>query len=157
MPGTGPDITGCFGFRMIDIVKLCVGCDSIGRLKRELQREWDECAEEGPFRIWAHTRNAPKLADEIVAGGGSLYWVIQGVIACRQRITGFDKTRKADGQPLCRIGLDLVVTPTAAWPMRPFQGWRYLAPDRRPPDAADWVGDAPPEAMAQELRALGLI
>jgi hypothetical protein len=142
---------------MTDIVKLCVGCPSIAVLKRELQREWDERAEDGPFRIWAHTRNGPKQADEIVAGGGSLYWVIQGVIACRQRITGFDFTRKDTGEPLCRIGLDLTVVPTEAWPMRAFQGWRYLPPDRRPPDAADWVGDAPPEEMARELRALGLI
>ena len=142
---------------MTDIVKLCVGCTGIADLREWQARRWQESDEDGPFRIWTHTRNAPKLSDEIVASGGSLYWVIQGAIACRQRITGFDRTRRADGQPLCRIGLDRTITPTAAWPMRPFQGWRYLSPDRRPPDAADWVGDAPPEEMAQELRALGLI
>lgn len=143
---------------MTDLVKLCVGCDSIATLKAHHAQRWaDSSPAEGAFRIWAHTRNAPKLSDEILESGGSLYWVIQGVIACRQRITGFDRTRRADGQPLCRIGLDRTIVPTSAWPMRPFQGWRYLRPDRRPPDAADWVGDAPPDEMAKELRALGLI
>lgn len=143
---------------MTDLVKLCVGCDSIATLKAHHAQRWAETSPaEGAFRIWTHTRNAPKQDEEILASGGSLYWVIQGVIACRQRITGFDRTRRADGQPLCRIGLDRVIVPTSAWPMRPFQGWRYLKPDRRPPDAADWVGDAPPDEMAKELRALGLI
>jgi len=143
---------------LVDIVKLCVGCDSVAALRRALRQEWNECAEEGPFRIWAHTRNGPKRADDILASGGSLYWVIQGVIACRQRITGFDFTRRETGEPLCRIGLDLTVVPTAPWPMRAFQGWRYLPEDRRPPDAPDWIGDdAPPPEMERELRALGLI
>jgi hypothetical protein len=143
---------------MTDLVKLCVGCTGIADLRAWQRARWDEAsADAGPFRIFHGTRNTPRLADEIVAGGGSLYWVIMGAIACRQRITGFDSTRGRDGQPLCRIGLDLAIVPTEAWPMRPFQGWRYLAPDRRPPDAADWLGDAPPDEMARELRALGLI
>ncbi|MEZ5667023.1 MAG: DUF1489 domain-containing protein [Alphaproteobacteria bacterium] len=143
---------------MVDLVKLCVGAEGIADLKAYHAARWAETSpDRGAFRIFHGTRNTPKLADEILASGGSLYWVIQGAIACRQRITGFERTTRDDGQPLCLIGLENRHVPTEAWPMRPFQGWRYLKPDRRPPDAADWVGEAPPEEMARELRALGLI
>jgi hypothetical protein len=45
-------------------------------------------------------------------------------------------------------------------PMRPFQGWRYLADDSVPPDlgksAAGTIA-AMPEPMRRELRDLGLL
>jgi hypothetical protein len=52
------------------------------------------------------------------------------------------------------------VIPVSPRPMRPFQGWRYLADDAVPPDlgksAAGSIA-AMPEPMRRELRDLGLL
>jgi hypothetical protein len=58
--------------------------------------------------------------------GGSLYWVIKGVIQVRQRITGFDEGHKADGSRCCLILLDAALIPVRPASRRAFQGWRYL-------------------------------
>jgi len=57
--------------------------------------------------------------------------------------------------------LDPELVPVAARPVKPFQGWRYLAHDAAPPDVlagAEGEGaDAMPERLRAELRALGLL
>jgi hypothetical protein len=109
---------------------------------------------------WAYTRNHPRRADEVLAGG-SLYWVIRGQIRVRQRVTGFTSRRDDKGRAYCLIEIDPDLVPTLWRPWRPFQGWRYLAAADAPPDAvaADLAaGDvaAMPERLVAELRALGL-
>jgi hypothetical protein len=44
-------------------------------------------------------------------------------------------------------------------PMRPFQGWRYLAAGDAPADLGEAGGDIArmPAAMVEELRSLGLL
>jgi len=61
-------------------------------------------------------------------------------------------------RPACRLILDPVLVQVEPRAHRPFQGWRYLAPDDAPPDlaAGDTIAEMPP-AMAAELRELGLI
>ena len=51
------------------------------------------------------TRNRPKLANEIIAGG-SLYWVIGGVILVRQRILDITPDIAEDGTPCTALVLD---------------------------------------------------
>ena len=95
--------------------------------------------------------------DEIV-GEGSLYWVIKGRIAARQRIEAIEPFTDEDGISRCHIVLDPVVVPVQSRPCRPFQGWRYLAAKDAPADIAN--GEAPgdmPEAMREDLRSLGLL
>ena len=84
--------------------------------------------------------------------------MIQGLIRCRQRILGFETEQDIEGRPYCLFVLDPLLVKTVPTPRRPFQGWRYLAPDDAPPDlAAGLVGEPPPEEMLAELRELGLL
>ena len=142
------------------LVKLAVGIEDVEHLAR-VQKERIEAAVRAgkPASLRHVTRNRPKRAEEIAAGG-SLYWVIGGAIAGRQRILGFEEAAKTDGTPACAILLDPTLFRTAARPFRPFQGWRYLPPDKIPPDmgVVDAAGVAAlPTDLRRELKALGLI
>lgn len=135
--------------------KLCVGAESIDDLAR-----WQEGRlKVNGGRIWHRTRNWPKREDEVL-DGGSLYWIIKGVMSVRQRIVGFEQEppEEEGDRPYCRILLDPALIRTHPWPHRPFQGWRYLVPSEAPPDIreGDDIGDLPPE-MAAELKSLGLL
>jgi hypothetical protein len=139
---------------MLHIVKLCVGCDSIEDLGA-----WQ--AQKGrrdpPLRH--QTRNFPRRAAEIVAGG-SLYWVMAGSITARQRITDIIRDAWDDGSPCAGLVLDPALVPVRPRAMRPFQGWRYLEAADAPPDLAGREAEtAPgmPPAMRRELAALGLL
>jgi hypothetical protein len=101
----------------------------------------------------------PKRDAELLAGG-SLYWVIRGEIAAREKIIAIEPFRDGEGIGRCRLVLDPKVIAVAPRPMRPFQGWRYLAATDAPADigkdAADGIA-AMPEPMRRELRELGLL
>ena len=105
---------------------------------------------------WVYTRNHPRRAAEAVLDGGSIYWVVKGQIRARERVIGFRTKRDDNGRAYCLIEVDGRLVPTLARPWRPFQGWRYLAPEDAPPDRAQ-DGVLPPERMLAELRALGLL
>lgn len=135
---------------MIHLVKLAVGCDSVDTLKAF------QAARLATFgQIFHLTRATPKRADELT-GNGSLYWVIKGFIAARQRVLEVQTGEDEDGRARCRLILDAEVVEVERRAMRPFQGWRYLPPDSAPRDRQPGEQEPPPE-MAAELRALGLI
>ena len=71
------------------------------------------------------TRMVPKRIADL--DGGSLYWVIKGIVACRQPLLGVKPFTDKDGIGRCHLLLDPVVIPVEPRPSRPFQGWRYLA------------------------------
>ena len=104
------------------------------------------------------TRNRPRRADEVLAGG-SLYWVIKGVIRARQPIIGLDDVSEQMGRKACQIVLGPELVRVRTRPCRAFQGWRYLeaakAPDDLPTGSDD--GEDLPPTMQKELRALGLL
>ena len=104
------------------------------------------------------TRLVPKRAAELV-DGGSLYWVIRGEIACRQRIRDLRPFRDKDGIGRCAIVLEPKVVPVDPRPFRAFQGWRYLAVKDAPPDLEKAARGtiAMPEKLRRELRELGLM
>ena len=102
------------------------------------------------------TRMIPRRADEITAGG-SIYWVIAGVLRARQRITAIVESRWDDDTRCAALHLDPAIIPVEARPTKPFQGWRYLAPGDAPPDIADSGDWALPQALQDELRALCLL
>lgn len=144
----------------LHLIKLAVGCDSVKELKGWVAERMQTAKKKGlPLHHIHVTRMVPKRDAEILAGG-SLYWVIKGEIAAREKIIGIEPFRDKDGIGRCRIVMQPKVIPVSLRPMRPFQGWRYLTEDSVPPDlgksAAGTIA-AMPEPMRRELRDLGLL
>ena len=138
----------------VNLLKLCVGAESVANLA-----QWqEENAARWPGGHAVHvTRMWPKREAELLAGG-SLYWVIKGVILCRQRITGLERVESADGIARCAIVMEREIIQTEPAPRRPFQGWRYIATDEVPRDLAKGrAGDdsLPPE-LERALAEIGL-
>ena len=144
----------------VNIIKLCVGVDSVEHLAK-LQRERraaQKIAGVTP-QSFHRTTMMPKRRDEIL-GGGSIYWVIKGVIQLRQKIIGLEPGHWDDGRYCCMILLQArhhLVRPT---PRRAFQGWRYLESEDAPPDvnggSSGEFAKLPPK-MRKELAELGLL
>lgn len=135
----------------LHLIKLCVGVESVAELAAWVaQRDGKH----------GHTtRMSPKRAEELL-DGGSLYWVIKGQIACRQRLLDLVEVRDADGIRRCRLMLEGTVVPVVQRPFRAFQGWRYLTANDAPPDIGDAASGgetAMPEGMRRDLAALGLL
>jgi hypothetical protein len=143
----------------LNLIKLCVGCDSVKELEAWIRERTKERRKRGESRDHVHTtRMAPKRADELLTGG-SLYWVIRGQVACRQVLRDVQPFVDKEGIGRCRLVLEPKVIAVEPRPWRAFQGWRYLegkdAPrdlDRAAPGAA-----AMPETLRRELRELGLL
>lgn len=136
----------------IHLIKLCVGADSIEDLGRWQARRLKETGSIGHV-----TRMFPKRAAELL-DGGSLYWVIKGLIQVRQRVVAIDRVEGEDGVTRCRLVFTPELVPVRPAPRRPFQGWRYLKPADAPPDWGMREGDEdPPPGMREELAELGLI
>lgn len=138
----------------INLLKLCVGADSVEDLT-----DWQESQRHRwpPGRAVHITRMWPKREDEVLAGG-SLYWVIKGVILARQRIVGLERVEGTDGIQRCALVLDAEVIRTEPAPRRPFQGWRYLDPAESPRDLPKGRDreDPLPEPLARALAEIGL-
>lgn len=134
----------------LHLLKLAVGVDDLADLRAIRAAR---AAERGGS--WVYTRNHPRRAPEVLAGG-SIYWVIRGHIRARQRVIGLHSERDENGRRYCLIEVDERLVTTVSRPWRPFQGWRYLPAVDAPPDRSD--NDAPlPDRMLAELRSLGLI
>lgn len=144
---------------MLHIIKLAVGIDDIDHLMAvQKQKLIDTRARLGKkARLWHRTRHTPKRSEELL-DGGSMYWVIKGRVAARQRIIGFESDTDEEGRKYCFIMLDPEVIPTASRRHRAFQGWRYLPAADAPVDQPKRQGEEDfPPAMAAELRELGLL
>lgn len=138
----------------VHILKLCVGVDSVEDLiawHRSNPSSFPSGERRHVTRMW------PRRETEVLAGG-SLYWVIKGVILCRQRIVRLDKVTGADGIVRCGIVMEAEVVRTEAAPRRPFQGWRYLDPKDAPRDLPKGraTDSDLPEDLALALAAIGL-
>ena len=138
----------------INILKLCVGATSI----EDLSQWQDSQKSRWPKGCAVHvTRMWPKREAEVL-NGGSLYWVIKGLILCRQRIVGLEQVTEGDGITRCALVLDAQIIRTESAPRRAFQGWRYLDPADCPRDLAQGREreEALPPALAQALAEIGL-
>jgi hypothetical protein len=136
----------------IHLVKLCVGADDVADLARWQQTVMARRAKAGLDPVPVHeTRNTPKQASELT-DGGSLYWVIKGVIRVRQAIVGVATV--SDGtRPYCVIRLNPELVRTDPQPKPAFQGWRYLKPADAPRDLSDSLkGVDVPSDLAQALK-----
>ncbi|PWE32086.1 DUF1489 domain-containing protein [Maritimibacter sp. 55A14] len=138
----------------INLLKLCVGTETVEDLAR-----WQAGrAATNPHGLPRHvTRMWPKRADELL-DGGSLYWVIKGVIQARQRVIRLDEVIGEDGIRRCGIVLGAEIVRTEAAARRPFQGWRYLKPQDAPRDLPKTRTreEALPPALATALAEIGV-
>lgn len=137
---------------MVHLKKLAVGVRDPAEL-RTIQGRRSQL--DPPLRHL--TRNLPRRAAEVL-DGGSLYWVIAGMMLVRQRIVGIEPSVRHDGTPCAAILLDPDLVQVSARPVKAFQGWRYLSAPDAPPDLDAGSAEAalPPE-LAQQLRELRLI
>jgi hypothetical protein len=142
----------------LNLIKLCVGCDSVEDLEEWIAFRVDEKKRAGQAAEHFHTtRMVPKRADDLT-DGGSLYWVIKGQVQCRQRLTEVRPFTDAEGIGRCHLVLDPKVVRTRWQPRRAFQGWRYLKVSEAPADlpaGADIA--AMPGHLRNELAELGLL
>jgi hypothetical protein len=144
----------------LHLIKLAVGCESVKELKQWIAERMLAAKKKGLPQHHIHvTRMTPKRVEDILAGG-SLYWVIRGEIAAREKIIAIEPFRDRDGIGRCRLVMQPKVIAVSPRPMRPFQGWRYLKLDEAPADlgktSAAGVA-AMPEPLRRELRDLGLL
>jgi len=141
---------------MLHLIKLCVGVEKIEDLAHWQKKRAAERKKKGGIGDVLHiTRMTPKRADELLAGG-SLYWVIKGQIAVRQRLTALRPVTR-EGVPHCALVLDKQLVPTVRRRHRAFQGWRYLDPKDAPRDLRRADKSALPEELHAELTELGLL
>ena len=131
----------------VHLQKLSVGSESITGLQ-----EWQEQAVKArvakglPAYHQHVTRMFPKQSEALL-DGGSIYWVIKGMIQCRNKIIGLDEVLTEDGRKACAIIMQLELIAVVPTPKRPFQGWRYLKAGDAPVDLTEASGaqDLPPE------------
>jgi hypothetical protein len=140
----------------LHLVKLCVGVDSVDELE-----DWQRDRLKGLRRarktpeLVHRTRQMPRRRDELLAGG-SVYWVIKGMILVRQPIADL-RPAEREGVPCCDIVLAADLVPTRPQARRAFQGWRYLQPEDAPEDIArgrTGRGSEPIRAALIELRLI---
>ena len=139
----------------LHLLKMAVGIADLDHLRRVRAQRIEQLG-----GSWVYTRNHPRRAAPVLAGG-SLYWVIRGQIRARQRVAGFRSERDDKGRAYCLIEVEPELVATIWRPWRPFQGWRYLSPADAPPDLPGGTpgeaAEAMPERLVAELRALGLL
>lgn len=113
----------------INLIKLSVGTESVEGLE-----EWQAMRAAANDGLCRHvTRMWPKREAEVL-NGGSIYWVIKGVILCRQLVLRMDEVIGEDGIRRCAIVSDPELIRVSPAPKRAFQGWRYLAVEDTPKD-----------------------
>lgn len=145
------------GVRMghIHLLKLSVGTEDVA----DLADWYGSPRGQGPDGLPRHiTRMRPKREVE-VTHGGSIYWIIKGVLLCRQRIIRFDAVTGADGIKRCAIVMDPALVRVSPVQRQPFQGWRYLNPTDAPPDLtrARAGDDVLPVALSVALADIGVL
>ncbi len=143
----------------LHLIKLCVGAPDVDDL-----RDWQQArlAEKKrlkqPQELFHTTRMVPTRMNDLLEGG-SLYWVMKGIIRCRQRLLDIRPFVDEEGIRRCHLVLDPEIVLTRRRERRAFQGWRYLDPKDAPSDITPGSEDddeMPPE-LRTELEALGLL
>ena len=137
-------------FMTVHLKKLSVGSQSLDNL-----RDWQALRLAQGGKLVHITRNRPRRAKELL-DGGSIYWIIKGVVTARQVIIDLAEAQRADGTPACGIVLSPEIIQVIPTKMRIFQGWRYLEAKDAPPDIGEGDADDMPAELAAELRNLGI-
>lgn len=139
----------------INLVKLCVGVEKVEDLiawQAHRRAQFPGTPTRHVTRMW------PKRSDELL-NGGSIYWVIKGVVQARQTVLDLQEVRGEDGIRRCAIVLDDPVIRTQPAPRRAFQGWRYLTAEDAPADLPQSRAseDVLPPELSAALADIGVI
>ena len=143
----------------LHLIKLAVGVEDLAHMKKVQAARRKQRRQTPRSPHWVYTRNTPRRSDELLAGG-SLYWVVRGVIRCRQELVGFEEDfDKEEAHKYCKIKVKRTIIRTAPRACRAFQGWRYLEAADAPKDvrAYEEEADEVPPGMREDLRELRLI
>jgi len=140
----------------LHLMKLCVGADSVETLELRNDRRIAFSREAGLGNIAEITTRMFPRRHEDILDGGSLYWIVKGVMLIRQRIISLEPRRGEDGVERCAIIMDGELVPTQAQPRRAFQGWRYLSEADAPVDIK-YRDRKTPSALRAQLAELGLL
>ena len=139
----------------VNLIKLSVGTEGVDDLLAWQATPRAQTKDGLPRHV---TRMWPKREPEIL-NGGSIYWVVKGLIQCRQRVLRLDEQTGADGIRRCAIVLDPDLIRTQSSLRRPFQGWRYLNPADAPPDLPKGREDEEPlpVGLSRALAEIGIL
>lgn len=142
----------------VNILRTAVGIRDMAHLS-ELQTHFRTKDYDGQSVVVATTRRAPRQSDDIIATGGSVYWIIKNVIQARQKIVDLTLVEEADGSKFCQILMEPQIIRTQTRKKRAIQGWRYLKGADAPEDIGPFnpSDDSLPPEMEEELRALGIV
>ncbi|EAU45216.1 DUF1489 family protein [Salipiger bermudensis] len=137
------------------LIKLSAGTESLETLAAWQASRAAQTEDGLPRHV---TRMWPRREAEVL-NGGSIYWVFKGLIQCRQPILRLDPVTGSDGVERCAIVLQPGLIRVTTAPRRPFQGWRYLAPEDAPRDlpANRQDEDALPPELAGALAEIGVL
>ena len=143
----------------LHLIKLCVGVDSIRELDEWIKERMAQKKKKKEAIEHIHTTRMMPTQKDALLDGGSLYWVIKGVVSCRQKLIDLRQFTDKEGIKRCRIVMDPKLVPVLPKPRSAFQGWRYLKANEAPADLAKGAKGATaiPEEMRRELNELGLL
>jgi hypothetical protein len=141
--------------KRVHLIKLSVGTETVDDLAAWQATRRAQSSDGLPRHV---TRMWPRRAAEIL-NGGSIYWVIKGVVQCRQKIMRLDEYVGQDGIRRCAIVLNPEIIRTQSSLKRPFQGWRYLPVTDAPPDLpkARAAEDPLPVELNRALAEIGVL
>src|SRR6201998_731285 len=106
----------------LHLIKLAVGCESVKELKVWVAERMQTAKQKGlPLHHIHITRMVPKRVDELLTGG-SLYWVIRGEIAAREKLIAIEPFRDRDGIGRCRLVMQPKVIAGLPRAVGAFQG-----------------------------------
>ncbi len=143
----------------LNLIKLCVGADFVEDLRQwQIERLAELKRQKRPAELVHTTRQFPRRKADMLPGG-SLYWVIRGIILVRQPLIDLRPVTGEDGIERCEIVYRPELIAVRPWPRRAFQGWRYLPADDAPPDLTpgETAIEAIDPAMRRQLLELGLL
>jgi hypothetical protein len=143
----------------LHLIKLCVGVDSIRELDEWIKERMAQKKKKKESVEHIHTTRMMPTQKEALLNGGSLYWVIKGVVSCRQKLIDLRQFTDKEGIKRCRIVMEPKLVPVLPKPRSAFQGWRYLKANEAPADLAEGAKGAAAmsEEMRRELHELGLL
>ena len=143
----------------LHLIKLCVGVDTIRELDEWIKERMAQKKKKKEAIEHIHTTRMMPTQKEALLDGGSLFWVIKGVVSCRQKLIDLRQFTDKEGIKRCRIVMEPRLVPVLPKPRSAFQGWRYLKANEAPADLSKGAKGAAaiPEEMRRELNELGLL